>query len=161
MPIGWFLCPYQRRLAALHPTRYCAMDDFTSLIEADGGTWREAEVLGDRAMVKVRASAATLAIINGAAGFRKIPLAVLDDSLASLTEGQRTAIKNEILDAGYSLAELNAAHPDLSATTLRQILQFLTRRRLTPRYDQPTDTIVCDGPLQPCTSPDELDGAVT
>jgi hypothetical protein len=85
---------------------------------------------------------------------------LLDDPLSSLTSGQRTAIRNEVLDAGYTAAEINAAHPDFSTVTLRDVLRFLTRRRLKPRYDQGTDTIVLDGPPQNCKSPESLDGGV-
>jgi hypothetical protein len=81
-------------------------------------------------------------------GFRRIPLARLDDPVSSLSSAQRTAIRNEITDAGYTLAELNAVIPDLSLVTLRDVLRFMCRRRLKPRYDLATDTIVLDGPVQ-------------
>lgn len=159
MAIAWFLCPYVRK-PGIRVMRVCAMDQFTAPIRTDGGAWSETEVLGDRAIVKVAASPATLSLIASAPTFRRIPLALLDDPLSSLTTGQRTAIKNEILDAGYNLAEIDAALPDLAAVTLRQVLQFLATRRLKPRYDAQTDAIVLDGPIQPCRSVDDLDGAV-
>lgn len=160
MAIGWFICGYARDVSAPSPTRYCAMDTFTTMIRADGGDWREAEYLGNRAIVKVRASAGTLTTIAGTTGFRRIPLTLLDDPLSSLTAGQRSAIRNEILDAGYTNAEINAALPDLSTVTLRQVLQFITSRRLKPRYDSGTDTIICDGIVQPCTQPETIDGVI-
>ncbi len=163
MAIAWFVCPYTRLLTGMgvrKPIRYCAMQDFHDAILADGGAWAETEVLGDRAIVKVKASAATLSLIASTPTFRRIPLALLDDPLSTLTAGQRTAIRNEILDAGYSLTEIDAALPDFSAVTLRQVLQFLATRRCKPRYDALSDAIVLDGPVQGCCSIDDLDGAV-
>ncbi len=160
MAIAWFLCPYKRDLVATKPVRYCAMNDFTPLIAADGGRWSEIEILGDRAIVKVNASQSTLDTIAGAATFRRIPLAALDNPLSSLTGGQRTAIRNEILAAGYTLAEVNAAFPNLANNTLGQVLRFMATRRLKPRYDSGIDTIILDGTVQPCKSVDVVDGEV-
>jgi hypothetical protein len=150
MALVWFLCPYKRDPTDRPPFagRYCAMSDFTPQILADGGRWSETEILGNRAIVKVRASVATLTTIAATPGFRRIPLARLDDPVSSLSSAQRTAIRNEITDAGYTLAELNAVIPDLSLVTLRDVLRFMCRRRLKPRYDLATDTIVLDGPVQ-------------
>jgi hypothetical protein len=159
--MAWFLCPYVRVMRGSRVTRVCAMDAFTAAIRADGGDWRETEILGDRALVKVRASPATLVTMAGTAGFRRIPLNALNDPLSALTPGQRTAIRTEILDAGYSVAELTAALPDLSVVTLRQVLQFLASRRVKPRYDQSTDTLVFDGPVMACCPVDDLDREVS
>jgi hypothetical protein len=134
------------------------MADFNAAILADGGHWTETEVLGDRAIVKVRASAATLTTIAGTATFRRIPLDLLDDSLASLTNGQRNAIKNELLSAGYTNAEINAAVPDLSAVTLRQVLHFFASRRKKPRPS--AGTFVFDGPEVTPRAIEEVDGEV-
>ena len=142
-------------------SRYCAMNDFSPQIKADGGVWHETEFLGNRCLVKVRASATTLSAIASTTGFRRIPLNRLDDPLSSLTTAQRNRIRNEILDAGYSLAELQADIPDLSAATLRQALRFLTKRRLKPRYDAVTDTLFLDGPVQPVTDAEVIDTKVT
>lgn len=132
------------------------MDDFTAQIVADGGVWDETEILGNAALVKVRASSATLTTINAAAGFMRIPNHTdLNDTLGDLTAGQRQAIRDEALALGYSAGEIAAALPaNWQTVTLRQVLQFLATRRLRPRYDQPTDTIVCDGPTQPVKSVD-------
>lgn len=158
--IGWFVAPYKRLPSTVRIARYCAMDDFTALIQADGGDWREVEGLGNRCYVKVRASAATLSTINAAPGFTRIPLARLDDPLSSLTAGQRTAIRQRLLDAGYTLAAINAAIPNLAQATLRDVLRFAVSRRQKPRYDAATDTIVLDGADQPTGDIDRLDGVV-
>ncbi len=153
MAVAWFVCPYKR--IARDPddppvvARYCAMDDFTMLINADGGRWTETEILGGRAIVKVRASAATLTTIAGTAGFRRLPKDRLDDSLGDLPQGVKTKLRDEVLDAGYTVAEFNAQFPaGLASVTLRDLLRFLATRRLKPRYDVLTDTIVCDGPVE-------------
>jgi hypothetical protein len=170
--IGWYICPYKRR--DIHfdktkpvskgnsPTRYCAMDDYTNLIiYTDGGNWSETEVLGDRAIVKVKCSASTLTTINNGGVCRRIPLNALDNSLSTLTVAQRTAIRNELSNAGYTEQEIQARFPNnLRTYTLRDILKFLATRRLRPRYDTPTDTIVCDGIIQPVRAIESIDETI-
>jgi len=163
MALAWFIAPYGRR--DLRPGdigRYCKMDDFTALIRADGGNWKETEVLGDCALVKVRASAATLATINAAPGMLRIPNHVsLTDTLGDLTAAQRTAILNRLLAMGYTQAEIDAALPaNWAVVTLGQVLRFAATRRLRPRYDAGTDAIVLDGPTQPVTPVESVDSAV-
>ena len=160
MAIAFFLCPYKRSPRTDKPIRFCAMNDFTTIIEADGGRWSETEILGDRAIVKVNALAATLTIIAGTPTFRRIPLAALDESLSTLTNPQRNAIHAEILDAGYTVAEFNTRFPNLASATLGDVLRFMATRRLKPRYDSGTDTIILDGEIQVCKSIDALDGEV-
>ena len=161
MPIGWFIAPYKRRpTTGPVPTRYCAMDDFTSQIVADGGAWSESEVLGDCAIVKVRASSQTLSDIASAQGVTRIPLQILDDPLSSLTNAQRNAIRNRILAMGYTTAEINAALPNLANVTLGQVLRFAATRRLRPRYDRASDTIVLDGQVETPRPVADLDAAV-
>lgn len=161
MAIGWYLVPYVRRPNRPYPARYCAMDDFTTAILADGGTWSEAEILGNAAIVKVRANTGTLTTIAQRPGFRRIPVARLDESLASLSAQQRSALRQVIEDLGYSSAEIQAAlGADLGSRTLGEVLRFLCRRRLKPRYDSGTDTIVCDGAVQSCKQPETVDGEV-
>jgi hypothetical protein len=162
--MAWFLCPYKRDTAPLgFPSlvrRYCAMRDFNAQILADGGAWDATEVLGNQAVVKVQASPATLSTINAEPGFTRIPLDLLDDTLGSLTAGQRNAIRQVILDAGYTPAEVTARFPNLANSTVGEALRFLASRRKKPRYDQPTDSIVLDGPDQACRSVDEINGRV-
>jgi hypothetical protein len=161
--IAWFIAPYKRRNPGETPAqRYCSIDDYTELINTDGGIWVETEVLGDTALVKVRASAATLTTINAEPGVLRIPAHTnLNDTLGDLTAGQRQALKDKALEMGYTLGEINAALPaDWSAVTLRQVLRFLATRRLKPRYDQGTDTIVLDGAVQPVKDVEAVDGLV-
>lgn len=160
MAIGWFIAPYKRRSDPDRVFRYCAMDDFTTQILADGGAWAETEVLGNCAVVKVNASTATLSTIAGTQGFQRIPLQRLDDPLSSLTNAQRNAIRNRILAMGYTSAEINASLPNLANVTLRQVLHFVTTRRLKPRYDPGTDAIVLDGAEQPVRQVESVDAEV-
>lgn len=151
MAVGIFIVPYTLEInPALGPSgvyRTIPVNDFNAAIAADGGAWRESEFLGNRMLVVVRASATTLNAI-GARGWFRFPVSALDNTLASLTNTQRTAIRNQITGAGYTLAELNAAHPDLAQATLRQALTFLLRRRLRPRFDVPSQQVICDGAVQ-------------
>lgn len=152
MALAWFIAPYARRNPGLVPAeRYCQINDFAAQIVADGGTWDETEILGNVALVKVRASATTLTAINNTAGFLRVPNHVeLSDTLGDLTAGQRTAILNEALALGYSQAEINAALPaNWQSVTLGQVLAFFAQRRLRARYDTPSDSIICDGETEP------------
>lgn len=161
MPIAWFICTYKRRPGIARPTRYCGMDDHTGAIRADGGTWSESEVLGNSAIVKVRASAETLTAIANDPNIQRIPVGLLDDSLGSLTVTQRTAIRDRVLAMGYTTEEVTAAlGNDLSAVTLRTLLQFVTGRRQRPRYEAGTDTIVLDGVVEACRPFEALDEEV-
>ena len=49
------------------------MDSYTNTINADGGTWEEIEIAGNKALVRVKAMPQTIATIR----FPKIPEAVL------------------------------------------------------------------------------------
>lgn len=163
MALAWFIAPYKRRDVNGTPGRYCAIADFTAQIVADGGVWDETEILGSAALVKVRASSATLTAINAAPGFLRIPNHTdLNDTLGDLTAGQRTAILNEALALGYSQAEINAALPaNWQTVTLRQVLNFLATRRLRPRYDSGTDSIILDGQQDPVKPVDLVAATVT
>ena len=153
LPGSWFIAPY--KTAGVPHIRYCGMDDFSSIILADGGQWREVEILGNWCLVKVKATVGTLTTIAGT--YRRIPVSKMDDPLSSLTNAQRTALRTIVTDAGYTLTELQNALGDLSTTTLGELLRFLASRRITPRYDSVSRTIIFDGPERPCRSVDDLD----
>lgn len=162
MAIAWFITFYKRR-AGPRPIRYCAMDDFTAQINADGGTWAESEVLGGYAVVKVNAAAATLTAIAGTAGFQRIPVATtLGTAMSALSNAQRTAIRNRLEAMGYTLGEIQGAlGTNLAGVTLGDVLRFAAQRRLKPRYDSVQDQIVLDGDYQPCRPIADVDAAVT
>jgi hypothetical protein len=160
MPIGWYIVPYEIRITGEPiPTRYCAIDDYTPQIYAAGGQWAETEVLGNRAIVKVRAPAAGLSALD--ATYRRIPKNRLDDSLADLPAAIKVALRDEIQDQGYSLVEIRARFgDDLGAYTLRDVLRFMASRRLQPRWDWIADEIILDGPAQACRSVESVDAEV-
>ena len=152
MAVGWFIAPYVRRPHPDRVIRYCVIDDLTAAIAASGGAWAEVEVLGQHAIVKVRASNAVLTQVAGLTGVQRIPVARLDDQLSSLTNAQKNAIRNKVTALGYTLAELRERFPnDLGTYTLRELLLFVARRRRKVRYDEASDTIVDDGADQPVT----------
>lgn len=164
--MAWFICPYKRRIypdtPVQWPERYCAMDDFTAQIRADGGTWSEAECLGDHAVIKVRASAAILTLIAAAPGFTRIPKDLLDETLADLSNAQRTAIVNKLESLGYTAQEIrDRLGVNISSRTLRDVLRFALTRRRKPRYDASTDTIILDGPVLACKPIEALDAEVS
>lgn len=156
MALAWYVVPYKRRNPGeTPPERYCAMDDFTVQIIADGGTWDETEILGDAALVKVRAGPETMNTLNGQAGWLAIPKRFynLEDGLTDLLNGEKNQIENVLRALGYSQAEIDAEMGGTLALwrqkPLETLLNLFAKRRLKPRYDQPTDTVVCDGPEQP------------
>lgn len=119
------------------------------------------EVLGNHCLVKVRASATTLAAIAAAEGVTRIPISRLDDSLSTLSNAQRTALRNKVLGMGYTASEVNAAFPDLANATLGDVLRFCARRRRKPRWDAANGVVVLDGAVQQCVPISDVDGAVT
>lgn len=162
MPIAWFICPYKRRDRQDRHGRYCAMDDFTQqIIYQDGGNWTEAEALGNVAVVKVKASAETISLINAAEGFVRLPKDILDASLSDFTTQQKSAIRNKLQDMGYTLAEIkDKLGSDIGSLTLRDVLRFAVTRRRKSRYDSGTDTIICDGEIMDCRSIENVDEEV-
>ncbi len=160
--VGWFLGTYVRVTPIPHTrikaARACNIDSFSAQIAADGGTARWTETLGNRCLIKVKASPATLQAM--AASLQRVPANRLNDPLSALTAGQRTAIRQTLLDAGYPTAEVTARFPNLATNTLGDALRFLASRRLQPRYDAATNTIILDGPIHIPTSVDIIDGQV-
>lgn len=156
---AWFICPYKRRVNTRFPSRYCAMDDFTQqIIYKDGGKWSEIEVLGNHAIVKVLAEEDTISTISSTDGFNRIPKDNLNDSLSDLKTNQKDFLKNKIQSLGYSLQELQDKFGnDLGSYTLKDVLKFIAKRRLKPRYDSELDEIICDGEEQVTGSVDDLD----
>jgi hypothetical protein len=161
MAIAWFVCAYKTKPNRPN-MRYCAMNDYTTKIIADGGTWAESEVLGGYAVVKVRAAAATLTTIANATGFTRIPLATtLTDALSSLSTAQRNALRQKVLDMGYTDAEITAAlGSNLGQKTLGDVLRFVASRRLLARWDAATQQIVLDGSYIACRPISEIDAEV-
>lgn len=160
MPVAWYAAPYVPDPSRPR-ARMVAIEAYTSMIQQDQGAWSETEILGGWAVVKVRATQATLDLIAQDTQFRRIPLTRLDDSWATLSPAQRNALRSFAVSLGYTTQELTAAlGSDLSAVTLGQFLRFCATRRRKPRWDETTGTIVLDGPVQPCRSVDDVDRSV-
>jgi hypothetical protein len=159
MLVGWYIVPYKRRGATLTPTRYPAIDDYTAEIHAADGQWAETEVLGNRCLVKVRAPASVLNKLDSV--YKRLPKDRLDDPLADLSQGVKDAIMAELLDMGYSLAELRGRFgDDLGTYTLRHVLRFMASRRRSARWDREANEIVLDGPIAACRSVKSVDNEV-
>jgi hypothetical protein len=162
LKIAWYIAPYKRDLRVNgFPTRYCAMNDYTQqIIYTDCGKWVETEVLGNRCIVKVKAEESTLLTLNGV--FKRIPKDLLDDSLSDLSASVKTGLRNEVLDMGYTLSEINNKLPNpLGTYTLRDVLKFMATKKYEVRYDADKDEIVCDGKECQCRSIESIDEAVT
>lgn len=160
MSVSWFICTYKRSSGRI-PGRYCAMDDYTAQIVADGGTWSETEVLGNYALVKVRASDTTLQTIADDPLFLRIPLNRLDILLSQLTAQQRQLIRNRLNAMGYTDAEILAAlGNNIGQRTLGEVLRFAASRRRKPRYDEVQDLIVLDGEIVVPRLVDDVDQEV-
>lgn len=147
MPVAWFIVPFTRRnpppMAWLKFSRYLAINDYIDLVAADGGVFKSVEIRNNRALIKVRASAATLATLNALPGWKRLPKDLLNDPLSSLTVNQRNAIRSELQDQGYTLVEINLAFPNgIGNYTLRDVLQFMTNKRRTMAYDIVSDGLV-------------------
>jgi hypothetical protein len=100
-----------------------------------------------------------LTALNGV--YKRLPKDRLNDSLADLPPAVKSAIRDELLDMGYSLAELRERFgDDLSAYTLRDVLRFAARRRRAARWDREANEIVLDGPIAVCRSVKSVDKEV-
>ena len=158
MPIGFFIVPYVRRLPLVARKRYCQIDDHTDQIVASGGRWAEVEVLGNRAIVKVRASTAILTQL--ATLYKRLPKDRLDDPLSDLSIAARQKIKDELLDMGYTQDEITN-FGSVQSKTLRQVLGFMATRRLKARYHAASESIILDGEAQACRPIEYIDLRVT
>ncbi len=161
MALAWFLAPYKTHPTRLN-TRYVSVDDLTPVIHGEGGGWTETEVLGQHAIVKVRATPATLALVAALPGVTRFPVDRLDDPLSSLSGGQKSALRNLVTSLGYSLSDFRDRFPgDLGDYTLRDVVGFAASRRRKPRWDEATQTIIDDGPDQPVRPVAEVDAEIT
>lgn len=150
MIIAWYLCPYRK---ALNPGgaaggfapyyRYCAMCDYNSQIFPFGGLWSETEVLGNYAIVKVKAPDTLIPSLD--AEFYRLPVDNLDDFVDIISAADKTKLINFIKGLGYGNAEVNSGLGNLNGKTLRNVLKFVSQRRLAPRWDNATQEFVCDG----------------
>lgn len=171
--IGWYLIPYVVGFRADgSPYRYVAIDALTTQIWNDNGYavndgtqgpfWAESEVLGNVAVVKVRASAATHAEIAALPGAFQFPGVNLTDPLTPLTAQQSLAITSKLESLGYTAQEIFSHLPHvLNTYELGALLAVVALRRLQPSgWDPVGQQFVLDGPVQPVVPITALDAAV-
>lgn len=155
MPVAWYIVPYVR-----DPIRTTPAPGRTLSINIDDPTfknWRDIEVLGNRAIVKVNAGAGRLAQYDAA--YKRLPDP--DTLLSDTSAGVRTALRNELSDMGYTAQEINQHLPNPIGTyTMRQVMNFMRRKRRESRWDVATDTVVLDGAEVACESIATLDREV-
>lgn len=126
MPTAFYIIPYVRRTPPTIPALY---ERYLAILDVAGVTaWKECEVRGNRAVVKVQASALVLTTLNGL--YKRLPVDLLDDPLSSLSAGPRAALRNELLDQGFTQGDLDANFPNgIGSYTLRQVLIYAARHR--------------------------------
>ena len=165
MPVAWFIARYN--VTVNYPdfpfaTRTSAIDE--TQLEANGARWRSVE-LTNRLIYKIVASNAVLNGVANLQGVKRLPTDLIDSPLSDLTANQRQAIRDELLDQGYTLAEINAQFPNLANATLRQVLKWMARHRTLPAFDVPTlSVVVSDKPedVIACYPPiDDIEAGVT
>lgn len=163
--MAWFLVSYKIPTngprAGMANTRVLALDDYTPLILADGGAWDATEVLGNKALAKVRASDATLTTIAADPLCVRLPFDTLDTPLASLPLAARQRLQTALENAGYTLQEITNTVGDLSTVTARDALTFFASRRRKPRFDSAMQQIVFDGAVLACRSVLDVDRVIT
>jgi hypothetical protein len=159
--LSWWVGPYDRKDRGERKGRVCAADRYTSTVYAEGGEWREIEILGNKCLFKLRSSASTIAIYAADADFQRLPKNAMGTALSDLTNPQKTALRNFITGLGYSLAELQARFPnDLGTYTLGDVIRFMASRRKNITYNSGTDTIEEGSADLPGLKVDAVNGGV-
>lgn len=168
MATGLFLTVYERANPGQSPPVRAPriMRLFRTQIYADtsvspsGGSMRFLEGLGHACICKVKDVAPTLLqTIAADPEVIRLPVTLLDDPLSSLTNAQKAVARDYLLARGFTLAEIQARFTtgNLGDYTVGDVLRFILKRRLKPRYDQATDSFICDGPEHPTTLIEYLD----
>jgi len=137
--VAWFIGPYVRDDTAGHeyPARFFLSADFFEQLALNGGTWAgPVEILGNHAILKVRAGAGVLQAIDDLPDVDGIAKDLLDDQLADLPPAAQQRLRDLALELGYTLQELNDRFPEPIGTyTLGDVLRFLGSRWRRPFYD--------------------------
>jgi hypothetical protein len=121
MALGWFLCPIVSIVGAppFPWRRICAMIDFNPQIQADGGNWAESEVLGNVALVKVRASDTTLATIQAATGFLRVLSKIDMTETMTDADAHRRNARRPPLGSAFRDLPRDRCHPCMAAEARR------------------------------------------
>lgn len=135
--------------------------DFAQLNAQANVRFRHVE-LTNRIIIKIVASNGVLNAVEALPNVKRMPTALLNDPLSSLTANQRQAIRDELLDQGYTLVEINAQFPNLAQATLKQVLRYMARTRKNPRFDVPTLAVIDSDEVVDCVpTVDEIEDSVT
>lgn len=153
--MSWWVCPYKWVSEDEFDYRYCAMNDYTEQLRVDAGRppqpiddhggypssetplWAEAEMLGDRAIVKVHtgASPAMLTVLEAEPTFMRIPAEVLDIALEdqNISNPDMNRMWAAMVDAGYTQEDLFnllgiTRRQDLRRKNLREVLNAMLSR---------------------------------
>lgn len=158
MPVGWYIVPLRKDEAYTGPllaSQDLAIVDHEAAIIASGGAFAWVRILGQRAIVKVRASAGVLTTLNGV--YKRFPKNAFNDSLADLSNAVKIGLRDEALDQGYTMQEITDRFgTDLGQYTLAQVMRFMASRKRMTRYDSGTGAIVEDGDIV-IIEPDAID----
>ncbi len=147
MAVAWFIVRFNITIfaQAIFTPLPCMAERNSALDEpallANGGRFRRIE-LSDRLIYKISASQGVLDAIAALPGVKLMPTNRLDDALSTLTVNQRNALKNELLDQGYTQADIDAEFPNLGQATLRQMLKFMSRTKTLPAFDVNTLSVI-------------------
>jgi hypothetical protein len=165
MAIAWFIVPYtihipHRTMPDLYPAERELPTAHLADITADGGAWAYTEIRNNRVLMKVRASAATLGRMT--ADYKRLPKARMDDVLSDVPAGQINALRDELIEQGYTAQEIaQQLGADMGRRPMRDVLGFMTRAWLKPRFDSTAQSVVCDGQPVDCYPPlDVVDALV-
>lgn len=155
MAIGWFIIPYQVVFEDNNFVyRRVQICEDTAANPTIPIKWKGCEILGNRSIVKVKASDGVLDALT--AKYQRLPKNILTASLSDLTAAAKTKIKDELLDMGYSFVEIKEKFGDninLENYTLKDVLVFMARRCRKPRNVMNGNIIVdivTDGEVRPC-----------
>lgn len=153
----WLLVPYRiKQRPGGHYFRYPAIDDYRKDLEKAGGVWEESEVLGNHALVYCKADAGALEKILQDPDFLQLP-----EAMEELTPRQTTELVQRLRLLGFPLAEIQEKlGGDLTSLTYKQLLSFITQRRVTPRPSGDRTTFVFDGEVISAKPVEELEKVV-
>ncbi len=173
MPIGFYIVPYSfatkldKKGNVIFAYRRVDLCKYQEQFETYGVVWHEVEILGNRAIVKIKASQDILESLD--IEYKRLPKDKLNASLADLSQAAKDKIKNELIDMGYSLGEIKARFGndvEFANYTLKDVLKFMAQRRKKPRNITDSNGVIIDiavdGDERPCAKTIEiLDSQVT
>jgi len=152
MSTRWYLSPFVRDVTDItKPVRYCQINDQSGVIQKAGGViFQDIEISGNHGLVFIAAPLDVHTTL--ASSFVPLPNLGLADKFGDvLNASDRTGLFDKLRMLTYSSEEITSRlrTVDLSTVRFGEYLNFMRTRRLKPRYDKATDSIILDGPAQP------------